>query len=89
MIKTYLSMNMQAVSCVQMCVINYITSSVQLKKEKLSDTHNQWKQLKGKLWLVSHLYDVPVKLCDCSATNVTLLLLQIISMIKNSYIYVY
>ena len=28
---------MQAVSCVQMCVINYITSSVQLKKEKLSD----------------------------------------------------
>jgi len=27
-------MNMQAVSCVQMCVINYITSSVQLKKEK-------------------------------------------------------
>jgi len=33
--KTYLIM--QAVSCVQMCVINYITSSVQLKKEKLSD----------------------------------------------------
>jgi hypothetical protein len=31
--KTYL--NMQAVSCVQMCVINYITSSVlKLKKEK-------------------------------------------------------
>jgi hypothetical protein len=45
--KTYL--NMQAVSCVQMCVINYITSSVlKLKKEKLSDTHNQWKP-KGKL----------------------------------------
>jgi hypothetical protein len=78
-------MNMQAVSCVQMCVITYITSSVQLKK--LSDTHNKWK-LKRKLWLVSHLYDVPVKLCDCSASNVTLLLLQLIIMNKNAYIYV-
>jgi hypothetical protein len=29
-----------------------------------------------------------VKLCDCSATNATLLLLQIVIMSKNSYIYI-
>ena len=53
--------------CTNVCsLINqYFTSFSWKKKSKLSQTTlNDWK-LKGKLWLVSHLYDVPVKLFFC------------------------